>query len=249
MGLMGTLAKVAIGYAAARSVDRMSGGTGLGGLAGGKAQLKGSEPGTAQQAQMGQMFGGGGASPLQDMVAKLQQGGLGAMMGGSGTTGAMGSGAGLAGLLSAAGSAAAMGGKSVGSMIDQFNAAGTTPGGSEAEATAALMLRAMIQAAKSDGEIDATEKARILDTVGEDASAEDIAFVKEQLAAPVDPEGLAADTPEAQRPQVYSASLMTIVADTDEEAEYLDRLAKAMGLSELAVNQLHMQMGVQPLYT
>ena len=249
MGLMGTLAKVAIGYAAARGVDRMSGGTGLGGLAGGKAQLKGSEPGTAQQAQIGQMFGGGAANPFQDMVAKLQQGGLGAMMGGSGTTGAMGSGAGLAGLLSAAGSAAAMGGKNIGSMIDQFNAAGTTPGGTEAEETAALMLRAMIQAAKSDGEIDASEKARILDTVGEDATAEDIAFVKEQLAAPVDPEGLAADTPETQRPQVYAASLMTIVADTDEEAEYLDRLAKAMGLSELVVNQLHMQMGLQPLYS
>ena len=35
MSLMGTLAKVAIGYAAARGVDRMSGGQGLGGLFGG----------------------------------------------------------------------------------------------------------------------------------------------------------------------------------------------------------------------
>ena len=249
MGLMGTLAKVAIGYAAARGVDRMSGGTGLGGLAGGKAQLKGSEPGTAQQAQIGQMFGGGAANPFQDMVAKLQQGGLGAMMGGSGTTGAMGSGAGLAGLLSAAGSAAAMGGKNIGSMIDQFNAAGTTPGGSEAEATAALMLRAMIQAAKSDGGIDKAEQAKILETVGDDASAGDLAFVKTQLAAKVDPETLAAETPEAQKAQVYAASLMTIRVDTDAEAEYLDRLAKAMGLSELVVNQLHMQMGLQPLYS
>ena len=42
---------------------------------------------------------------------------------------------------------------------------------------------------------------------------------------------------------------MTIRVDTDAEAEYLDRLAKAMGLSELVVNQLHMQMGLQPLYS
>ena len=35
MSLMGTLAKVAIGYAAARGVDHLSGGQGLGGLMGG----------------------------------------------------------------------------------------------------------------------------------------------------------------------------------------------------------------------
>ena len=69
------------------------------------------------------------------------------------------------------------------------------------------------------------------------------------LAAKVDPETLAAETPEAQKAQVYAASLMTIRVDTDAEAEYLDRLAKAMGLSELVVNQLHMQMGLQPLYS
>ncbi|GGG59094.1 hypothetical protein GCM10011415_01150 [Salipiger pallidus] len=237
MGMMKTLAKVAIGYAAARGVDRMSGGRGIGGLMGGKAQLKGSEPGTAQQAQLGQMMGGGG---LSDMVAKFQQGGLGAMMGGAGQ------GAGLAGMLSAAGGAAAAGGAGVGALLDQFNKTGATS--PEAEAIAGLMLRAMIQAAKSDGEIDAAEKARIVESVGEDATPEDMAFVRDQLSAPLDPEGLAKDTPETAKPQVYSAALMTIVVDTDEEAEFLDRLAKSMGLSETVVNQLHMQMGVQPLY-
>ena len=49
--------------------------------------------------------------------------------------------------------------------------------------------------------------------------------------------------------QVYSAALMTITVDTDEEAEFLDRLAKAMNLPETTVNALHMQMGLQPLYS
>ena len=68
------------------------------------------------------------------------------------------------------------------------------------------------------------------------------------VASILDPEALAADVPEAQRMQVYSASLMTIRVDTQAEAEYLDTLAKAMQLDEAVVNMLHMQMGLQPLY-
>ena len=52
MGMMKTLAKVAIGYAAARGVDRMSRGQGLTGLFGGGAQVKGSHPMTKAGSQM-----------------------------------------------------------------------------------------------------------------------------------------------------------------------------------------------------
>ncbi|WP_417741157.1 DUF533 domain-containing protein [Salipiger sp.] len=274
MSLMGTLAKLAIGYAAARGVDKLSGGGGgPGALLGGGAQVKGSEPGTNLQSQMGKMWSGdaatplqemmakfqetGAANPLQEMMRKMQEGGFGAMFGGAGLApsdagspkGGLLSGdggAGLPALFAAAGGAAAMSGKGVGAMLDQVSTAGTPP---EAEQAAGLMLRAMIQAAKSDGGIDKAEQAKILETLGQDATAEDLAFVKTQLAAKVDPETLAAETPEAQKAQVYAASLMTIRVDTDAEAGYLDRLAKAMGLSELVVNQLHMQMGLQPLYS
>ena len=115
-------------------------------------------------------------------------------------------------MIAATRGAAAAGGQGIGTLFDQFNAEKTAP---ELEHSAALMLRAMIQAAKSDGEIDADEKARIMELVGDDATEEDIAFVKEQLAAPIDVEALAKDTPEAQRMQVYSASLMTIRVDTE----------------------------------
>lgn len=260
MSLMGTLAKVAIGYAAARGVDHLSGGKGLGGLMGG-AQVSGDNPLAQIQAQVGQMMGGaGGANPLAGMMEKLQSGGLdlSSMMGGgtaqtSGDKGGLLSqlggsgGAGLAGLLAAAGGMAAMGGKNMGGMLDQFAKSGAAA--PQAEETAALMLRAMIQAAKCDGGIDEAERAKILDTVGEDADAEDIAFVQTQLAAPDDPESLAADTPAPLRSQVYSASLMAIRLDTQPEAEYLDALARAMDLDQPTVNSLHMQMGVQPLYS
>lgn len=260
MSLMGTLAKVAIGYATARGVDALSKGQGLGGLTGG-AQVPGDNPMAQIQAQMGQMMGGaGGENPMAGIMEKLQSGGLdlSSMMGGgaadqdAGDKGGLlsslggGGGAGLAGLLAAAGGMAAMGGKNMGGMLDQFAQSGAAA--PEAEATAALMLRAMIQAAKSDGGIDESERAKILDTVGDDADAEDIAFVQAQLAAPVDVESLAADTPAPLRTQVYSASLMTIRVDTQAEAQYLDALARAMDLDQPTVNALHMQMGVQPLY-
>ncbi|WP_292287023.1 DUF533 domain-containing protein [Marivita sp.] len=265
MSLMGTLAKMAIGYAAARGVDKFSGSNGMSGLSGG-AQVEGDNPMAKMQAQMGQMLGGGssgGDNPLSGFMEKFQGGGLdlAAMMGGgaSGQTQDTGNdggllsqmggkgGASLAGILAAAGGAATATGKSTGDMLDQINKSGATA--PQAEETASLMLRAMIQAAKSDGGIDEAERAKILETVGDDADPDDIAFVQEQLAAPVDAESLAKDTPEALRAQVYSASLMTIRLDTQPEAQYLDTLARCMDLDQPTVNSLHLQMGVQPLYS
>lgn len=264
MSLMGTLAKVAIGYAAARGIDKMSGGQGLAGLFGG-AQIPGGEaeagqmPGMAGlQDMLGQFTGGSGAAMgnLQDMMGKMTQGGgfdLSSLMGGGADgdakggllSGGAGGGAGLAGMLAMLGGAAAMTGQGAAQMADAINPKETAP---EMEDTAALLLRAMIQAAKSDGGIDANEQAKILETVG-DADEEDMAFIRSELAAPVDVAGLAAQTPEAQKAQVYAMSLMTIRVDSEAEAQYLDQLAAALGLDQQTVNMIHMQMGGQPLYS
>lgn len=277
MSLMGTLAKLAIGYAAARGVDRMSGGQGLAGLFGG-AKVAPDEAAADQMPGMGNMqemmagltggAGGGlsemmagltqGTGGLQEMMTKAMSGAgggfdLSALMGGStagGEEGGLlssvpGGGAGIAGILAALGGAAAAGGKGTGALLDQFRPAETAP---QMEDAAGLLLRAMIQAAKADGEIDSAEQAKIMETLGDDADAGDISFVKTQLAAPVDVDALAADTPEAMKMQVYSMSLMAIRVDTEGEARYLDRLAKALDLNQQTVNALHLQMGVQPLY-
>lgn len=259
MGLMGTLAKVAIGYAAAKGVDRLSGGQGLGGLLGGGAQVEGDGTGNPLQNMMGQMMGGEG-NPMAAVMEKLQQSGLdlsafsgasagaaddGADKGGL-LSGMAGAGGALAGLGAAAGGMAAMQGKGLGGLFDSFNTRETAP---DAEAAAALMLRAMIQSAKADGGIDETEQAKILEAVGDDAEPDDIAFVKAQLAAPVDVDALAADTPDAQKIPVYSASLMTIRVDTQAEAQYLHALAQGLGLDQQTVNNLHLGAGLQPLYS
>jgi uncharacterized membrane protein YebE (DUF533 family) len=300
---MGTLAKVAIGYATARGVDHMSRNGGLGGLLGGAqvasgearaepnpmvAQMQGFAGGgdggnpmeQMQQMMAGLMGGAGGqsgdatnpAAGFQEMMAGLMGGAGGAgsaagggdglqtmmagLMGGAAPGGSAegdagggllsgAGGAGLAGMLAMAGTAGAATGGNAGALMDAFKTEETAP---EAEQAAGLMLRAMIQAAKADGDIDAEEQAKIMDLVG-DADEADIAFVREQLAAPVDIDALAAATPEMQKMQVYSMSLMSIRVDTPAEAQYLDQLAGKLGLDQQTVNALHAQMGVQPLYS
>lgn len=288
MSLMGTLAKVAIGYATARGVDKMAGGGGLGALLGGAQSQDGAEASNPMADMMGKMMGGGadGASnPMADMMAKMTggtetgadasnpmaammaqmtgggaagggmdiQGMLGGLMGGNAaegedkggllsSLGGGGGGAGLAGMFAAMGGAAAMGGKGVSDMLDGFGKA--APAAPEAEASAGLMLRAMIQAAKCDGDIDDAERAKILETVGDDADAEDIAFVQAQLAAPLDVEALAADTPDAQKLQLYAMSMMSIRVDTPAEKAYMAALADALGIDAQTAQLLNMQMGV-----
>lgn len=295
MSLMGTLAKVAIGYATARGVDKMAGGGGLGALLGGNApaatqdNAQASNPmadmmkqmmgGNAADAgasnpmadMMNKMTGGGaaqaGSNPMADMMKQMTGGGaagggmdlqgmLGSLMGGNASADANadkggllsslggakdGAGAGLAGIFAAMGGAAAMGGKGVGDMLDGFGKA--APAAPEAEETAGLMLRAMIQAAKCDGDIDDAERAKILETVGDDADAEDIAFIQAQLAAPLDVESLVADTPDAQKYQLYAMSMMSIRVDTPAEKAYMSALADALGIDAQTAQMLNMQMG------
>lgn len=117
----------------------------------------------------------------------------------------------------------------------------------EQNALAGLFLKAMIQAAKSDGTIDEAEKARLMEAFG-DIDEEDRAFIREQMAAPVDAKALAAQTPDGAGPQLYLMSLMAIDFDNEREAQYLHGLAEALGLDRETVNQIHAKVGVQNLY-
>lgn len=273
MSLMGTLAKVAIGYATARGVDKMAGGGDLGALLGGQQSEAGAAGANPMADMMQNMMGGGaegGSNPMADMMAQMTGGGaagggmdlqgmLGGLMGGGADAGAdkggllssltggdegsgAGAGVGLAGIFAALGGAAAVGGKGEGYMLDGFGKA--VPAAPEAEESAGLMLRAMIQAAKSDGDIDDAERAKILETVGDDADADDIAFIQAQLAAPLDVEALAADTPDAQKFQLYAMSMMSIRVDTPAEKAYMAALADALGIDPQTAQMLNMQMGV-----
>lgn len=118
----------------------------------------------------------------------------------------------------------------------------------EQNAVAGLMLRAMIQAAKSDGTVDDAEKQRLLGKLGDDLDDEERQFIRDQMAAPVDPEALAREVPKGLESQVYLMSLLAIDLDHEDEARYLDRLARALNLDRPTVNEIHTEVGVTKLY-
>ncbi len=117
----------------------------------------------------------------------------------------------------------------------------------EQNAAAGLMLRAMIQAAKADGEIDDAEKQKLMGNLG-DASPSEIEFVKAELAKPLDIDGLIRQVPEGLGPQIYTMSVMAIDLDNQNEAQYLHKLATGLGIGREDVNGIHAKLGVPALY-
>lgn len=153
-----------------------------------------------------------------------------------------------------------VGGGGVGDLLDQVLA--DKPGGSgtlrsgpitlpeperEEELSAALMLRAVIQAVKCDGELDEEERARLMQAMGE-ADQSEVQAVQAELRRPVDVAGLARSVPAGLEPQIYMVSLMAIDLDQKAEADYLHQLAGALDLTPDQVNAIHDKAGVQRLY-
>ncbi|MCB6177209.1 tellurite resistance TerB family protein [Rhodobacter sp. Har01] len=117
----------------------------------------------------------------------------------------------------------------------------------EQELSAALMLRAVIQAVKCDGDLDEAEKRKLMDAMG-DADASEVKAVNAELARPVDVDGLARAVPAGMEPQVYTVSLMAIDLDQQAEAQYLHALAQALELTPAEVNALHDRAGAPRIY-
>jgi uncharacterized membrane protein YebE (DUF533 family) len=117
----------------------------------------------------------------------------------------------------------------------------------EEELSAALLLRAVIQAVKCDGDLDADEKSRLMQAMG-DADQREVQAVQAELQRPVDVRGLARAVPAGLEPQVYLMSLTAINLDQKAEAEYLHNLAGELDLSPDQVNAIHDRAGAPRLY-
>ncbi len=247
-----------------------------GGLFGGEhsPRERAQQQGTGLEDMMGSILGGGssqanqrsaqqsgGGGGLGDLLEQLGGGGGrgdAATRGGGGLNDLLGglaggaAGGGLGGLLeSLTGKAQAeKPGGSFGDMLNQTFERGEPPQQPtpDQEAAAGLLLRAMIQAAKSDGKIDAAEKKKLLDNLG-DVSAAERDFVNNEIAAPIDINGLARQVPRGMEQQVYMMSVMAIDLDNQNEAKYLHQLATAMDIGQRDVNAVHAHLGAPPLYS
>ena len=249
MSLMGTLAKVALGVAAAKGIGHVVGrapqSTSM--------NATGSQPGQSDPLSSGLggkgQAGGGIGSLLEQLASKTSgshasatpsapSGGLDALI------------RGLAGAASAAVAKGTMSkAPAEGSFAEVLNQSFQNhdepkiPPTPQQDAVAGLMLRAMLQAAKCDGRIDEGEKKKILGALG-NASREDMAFVNRELSSPVDVAALAKQVPKGLENQIYAASVMGIDIDSEPEAQYLATLASALGMGSHEANAIHAKLGI-----
>ena len=117
----------------------------------------------------------------------------------------------------------------------------------EANDHAALIIRAMINAAKSDGSVDQEEQNKVIAKLG-DVTQEEIDFVKKEFAAPLDVGSFARSIPNGMQEQIYAVSLTAIDLDKNSEAQYLADLARGLGLSTHVANQIHDKFGIQRIF-
>jgi uncharacterized membrane protein YebE (DUF533 family) len=236
---------------------RTSGGS-LAGLLGGGGGI-----GDALSGLMGGAKGGGIGGMLQDVLGdagkalgggnKLALGGLGALAGsllgggGGSVKGAVGG-----GVMAMLGALAFSAFKGTGSSGSQEMPVGLQQPENpqqeeELEQGAELVLKAMINAAKADGKIDAAEIQRILgklEEAGTDSEARD--FVINEMNKPMDLSNIVAAA--KGRPQlaaqIYAASLLAIEVDTPAERQYLQQLADGLYLAPEITAHLEKTVGL-----
>ena len=95
-----------------------------------------------------------------------------------------------------------------------------------------LLARAMISAAKADGQIDTHESQGILNQInGLDLPSDDKAFLFEEYGRPLDIAGLARDVDSPEHAaEVYTAAALMVEPPSPPERIFLDTLARALGL-------------------
>jgi len=105
----------------------------------------------------------------------------------------------------------------------------------------AMLISAMIAAAKADGNIDGKEHQAIFSRIEEmQLENDEKAFLFDQLNRPLDIDSLvSAITSKEQAVEIYLASLMAIDVDTQAEKAYLSMLAARLNLEEELVNHIH----------
>ena len=216
-----------------RSLASGLGGKLLGSLLGGGGQQQQQQSGGGLSGILSGVLGGGGGQQQQ----ASQGGGIGGLLGS--VMGAGGGGGGIGGLLGSV-----MGGG--GGEQQQVQVAPEQRAAANDQAT--LLIRAMVNAAKSDGRIDEAEQKNILEKVGTDVSQAEIDFLQKEFSAPLDVAGFARSIPKGLEQQIYAVSLTSIELDTQNEAQYLGQLAQGLNLDPQLCNQIHEHLDAPKIF-
>ncbi len=250
----GALGDILGGLISGGQKNTQGGGMGdlLGGLLGGGARQQ-PQAGGGIGDLLGSLIGGGQAQQRQAPSGGGMGDLLGSLLGGGQQqqqNGGMGGSGGLGGLLGGALTKYAQAQNADAPTHGHDNCDHLPMGIDSAQATdqATLIIRAMINAAKSDGSIDEAEQEKVIGKLG-DVSQAEADFVRAEFRAPLDVNGFVRSIPRGMEQQIYAVSLMAIDLDSNKEAHYLDELAKGLNINHSVANQIHEQLGAPVLYS
>ncbi len=110
---------------------------------------------------------------------------------------------------------------------------------------AKVLARAMINAAKSDGQMTRDEQEKILERLD---SPEEVDFLRSEFNRPVDVREFTWSVPRGMEEQAYVMSVLTIELDEQKEAEYLADLAHGLRLETSRCNEIHRKLGAPVIF-
>ncbi|MEM7517521.1 MAG: DUF533 domain-containing protein [Planctomycetota bacterium] len=112
---------------------------------------------------------------------------------------------------------------------------------------AVTLIRAMVQAAKSDGQLDQNEQDAIVKRLGT-VTQEEVNFLQKEFSDTISVRDFAWSVPLGMEEQVYGISLMAIELDQNREASYLRELAHGLRLEPAVCNQIHQQFRAPQIF-
>jgi len=101
-----------------------------------------------------------------------------------------------------------------------------------------ILLKAMVYAAKVDGEIDEVERVKIMEFMGNMSKVEQM-FVEHELQKEMHLEEFLKEIPKGMEHQVYYMSLFAIDVDNEAERDYLELLSTKLNLPYETVDSIH----------
>ncbi|WPL16266.1 Inner membrane protein YebE [Thiorhodovibrio winogradskyi] len=109
-----------------------------------------------------------------------------------------------------------------------------------------LIIKGMMNIAKSDGEISGGEIQRILGKAQESGlGSEEQAWMMAEMSKPLNLDAFVAEIPNQEvAAEIYAASLLAVEVDTDEEREYLRQFADKTELQPSVVQMIHQTLGM-----
>ena len=107
-----------------------------------------------------------------------------------------------------------------------------------------ILLKAMVNAAKADGQIDTDEQKKIMEFMGDMSQVEKM-FVESELQKKLDLKEFLKEIPKGMEQQVYYMSLFAIDLDNESERDYLETLANRLNLPYTVVDSIHESLEVE----